>query len=241
VLLILFLIIAVASAQNLENPSNAQDWKALGLAKMSSGDLNGALPALTKACEMDEHDEEACYFLARGLQALGRYAPARLAFEKALRAAPKPMLSRVHRAMALNFVALFMPTEAERHFVQAIRLAGPARRAPTRDTEDPRVDYGAFLFRQGRIDEALRPVEQAVHDAPSSARANLELGRVLLHSDKLSQAATCLEKAASLEPGDSNAHLLLGQAYLRLGKTGDGEREMRLGQERWSHGSSTVK
>jgi tetratricopeptide (TPR) repeat protein len=208
---------------------------------MSRGDLNGALPALTRACEMDEHDGEGCYFLARNLQALGRYESARPVFDKALRAAPKPTLSKVHRAMALNFIALFMPAEAEGHFIQAIQLAGPAQNSPKLNTEDARVDYGAFLFRQGRTEEALRPLEQAVREAPSSARANLELGRALLHSDKLSQAATCLEKAVALEPGNSNAHLLLGQAYLRLGKAIEGEREMRLGRERWTYGSSTVK
>jgi len=37
----------------------------------------------------------------------------------------------------------------------------------------------------------------------------------------------------ALEPGNSNAHLLLGQAYLRLGRTSQGETEMRLGQEGW--------
>jgi len=211
------------------SPASARAWKTLGLVRISNGDLDGALPALGKACELAESDEEACYFLARNLHALGRYESAREAFEKALRAAPKPMLPTVHRAIALNFVALFLPTEAERHFLKAIQLAGPGRNG-----EDPRVDYGAFLFRQGRTQEALRPLEQAVRDAPSSTRANIEWGRVLLHVNKLNEAAVCLEKAVALQPGNWNAHLLLGQAYLRLGRTDQGEREMRLGQEGWA-------
>jgi tetratricopeptide (TPR) repeat protein len=211
------------------SPASARAWKTLGLVTMSMGDLEGALPALGKACELAENDEEACYFLARNLHTLGRYESARAAFEKALRAAPKPMLSKVHRATALNFVALFLPAEAEQHFVKAIQLAGSAKNG-----EDPRVDYGAFLFRQGRTEEALRPLEQAARDAPFSARANVELGRVRLHVDKVNEAATCLEKAVALEPGNWNAHLLLGQAYLRLGRTSQGEREMHLGQEGWS-------
>jgi superkiller protein 3 len=225
------LLIVLALIQNLGNgpAADARSWKALGLASMSNGDLEGALPALSKACELDEHDDEACYFLARDLQTLGRYESARAAFEKALRAAPQPMLPKVHRAIALNFVALFLPAEAERHFLKAIQLAGRGGR----EGEDPRVDYGAFLFRQGRTEEALRPLEQAARDAPSSARANLEWGRVLLHLNKLNEAAACLEKAVGSEPGNWNAHLLLGQAYLRLGKTSQGESEMRLGQERW--------
>jgi Flp pilus assembly protein TadD len=205
------------------SPTSARAWKTLGLVTMSGGDLNGALPALGKACELAENDEEACYFLARDLHALGHYETARDAFEKALRAAPKPMQSKVHRAIALNFVALFLPQEAERHFVKSIQLAGPSPNG-----EDPRVDYGAFLFRQGRTEEAVRPLEQAVRDAPSSARANLEWGRVLLHLNRLNEAAACLEKTVALEPDNSNAHLLLGQAYLRLGRTTQADRELRF-------------
>jgi Flp pilus assembly protein TadD len=212
------------------SPASAPAWKTLGLATMSVGDLDGALPALGKACDLAPQDEDACYYLARDLHALGRYEAACEPFEKALRAAPKVNLPKVHRAIALNFSALGMTADAEQHFLKAIQLNGRA----ARDGEDPRVDYGAFLFRQGRTEEALRPLDQAVHDAPSSPRANLERGRVLLHLEKMNDAVACLEKAVALEPANWNAHLLLGRAYLRLGRTSDGEREMRLGQEGWA-------
>jgi Flp pilus assembly protein TadD len=210
------------------SPKESQAWKMLGLASTSDGDLDGAAAALGKACELAPDDEEACYFLARNLHARGRYEAARVPFEKALQAAPPSMLAKVHRAIALNFAAIGASAEAEQHFVKAIQLAG---RTP--QTEDPRVDYGAFLFRQGRTEEALRPLQQAAQDAPS-ARANLELGRVLLHLNKLDEATARLEKAVALEPGNFNAHLLLGRVYLRLGRIAEGEREMRLGQEGWA-------
>ncbi len=212
------------------SPANAQAWKMLGLATTSGGNYESALPALGKACELAQNDEEACYYFARVLFTLGRYEAAREPFEKALRAAPKEILPKVHRAVAMNFAALSLTTEAERHFVKAVQLNGRT----ARKDEDPRVDYGAFLFRQGRIEEALRPLEQAVRDVPSSARANVEWGRVLLHLDKPDAAAECLAKAVALEPSDWNARLLLGRAYLRLGRTKEGEREMRLGQEGWA-------
>ena len=201
-----------------------------GIRALEAGRLDDAARALGKACELAPADQEACYYFARSLHAMGRYESARKPFEMALRAAPKQMLPRVHRAMALNFYALGMPVEAERHFVKAVELNGRGERGG----EDPRLDYGAFLFRQGRTQEALGPLEQAARDAPSSSRANTEWGRVLLHVDRLEEAAACLEKAVALEPGNWNARLLLGSAYLRLGRTNDGEREMRLGQEGWA-------
>jgi protein O-GlcNAc transferase len=211
------------------SPASARAWKLLGLVATSVGDLDGAVPALDRACELSQKDEEACYYFARNLHALGRYESAREPFERALRAAPKQMLPKVHRAVALNFAALGLTADAERHFVKAVQLNGRA----ARQGEDPRVDYGAFLFRQGRTEEALGPLQQAVRDTPSPARANVELGRVLLHLDKLDAAAVCLEKAVAVEPDNWNAHLLLGRVYLRLGRGNEGEREVRLGQDGW--------
>jgi gluconolactonase len=208
--------------------AGAQEWKVRGLAA-SSSDLNAAATALGKACDLAPGDEEACYFYARNLYALGHYQAARDPFEKALRASPPAMAAKVHRAVALNFAAMGSGAEAEQHFVKAIQLAG---RKPG-GTEDPRVDYGAFLFRQGRTADALQPLEQAVRDVPSSARANLELGRVLLHLNQVEAAAARLEKSVEIAPRDFNAHLLLGRAYLRLGRTSEGEKEIQLGRDGW--------
>jgi len=211
-------------------PADANAWKLLGLATTSAGDLDAAITAFRKACDLAPKDEEACYYLARNLYAQGHYESASASFDMALQAAPAAMLPKVHRAIALNFAALGQSEEAERHFVKAIQSAGRA----SRDVEDPRVDYGAFLFRQGRTDAALAPLQEAVKDSPASPRANLELGRVLLHLDKTEAAVASLEKAVKFAPSDSNAHLLLGRAYLKLGKTAEGERELRLGEQAWS-------
>jgi protein O-GlcNAc transferase len=209
-------------------PANAQAWKLLGLVSTSAGDSEGAVTALRKACDMAPRDEEACYYLARNLHALGHYEAARPAFEKALRASPPPLRARVHRAVALNFAAMGAAAEAEQHFVKSIQLAG----GTPLESEDARVDYGAFLFRQGRTEEALRPLQQAAQDTPYT-RAFLELGRVLLHLGKLDEAAARLEKAVALDPANANARLLLGRTYLQMGRLAEGEREMRLGQQGW--------
>jgi Tfp pilus assembly protein PilF len=204
------------------------------MATASIGDLDAAAAALHRACELGPEDGESCYFFARDLYALGHYEAARAPFEKALRAATPAVAAKVYRAVALNFAALGSPTKAEQYFVKAVELAG---RRP-HDGEDPRVDYGAFLFRQGRTESALIPLQQAAHDMPSSPRANLELARVLLHLDKPEAAAACLEKAVRLEPENFNAHLLLGQAYLRLGRISEGDNETRLVEREWARKNS---
>jgi Tfp pilus assembly protein PilF len=157
---------------------------------------------------------------------LGRYEDSRAAFELALKRTPREFAARVHRGAALNFVALGDEAEADRHFRKAIESGQSG-------AEDPRVDYGAFLFRQGKTAEASKQLNAAVSANPESARANLECGRVLLQLGHLEDAVKRLEVAVRRNPADANAHLLLGRAYQRLGRDADAERELKLGEREW--------
>ncbi len=206
------------------------DWKDAGMKAASAGDFVSAAAHFAKACDADPRDQDNCYFLGRALFTAGRYREAVPAFEKARKAATRAKLDRVERAAGLNFAALDLPAEAERHFKDAIQ----ARQRSDRAAEDARIDYGAFLSRQGRAEEAAVLLEPACLENPRSARAHLESGRALLHLGRPGDAVKRLETAVQLDPANSPARLLLGRAYLQLGRTEEGEREMR-------YGSSTVK
>ena len=222
--MLLFVTLHLLLLQGEQTPSNAAEWKRLGLALASEKKLVAAVGPLAKACELDPKDEGACYYFALTLHALGRWDEARAPFEKALRIAPQRMLARVHRAVALNFMALGRTVEAEQNFKAAIAMRKDAESLP----EDPRVDYGAFLFRQGRTDEALQLLRETVRAAPKSARAHAELGRVLLHSGKPDAAVERLEKAIELDPRTPSIRLLLGRAYLQMGRVEEGQRQLQL-------------
>ncbi|MSV30337.1 MAG: tetratricopeptide repeat protein [Bryobacterales bacterium] len=218
----------------------AADSKMLGLTAASAGDLETAAKHFGKACELAPKGEDNCYYFARTLHALARYGEARTPFEIALKSAAGKKRERVERAVALNFVALDRPEEAERHFRESLL----ARAASDRSGEDAGIDYGAFLSRQGRAAEAVEVLGQTLKDAPDSSRAHLEMGRALIHLGRTELAAQRLEKAVKLDPAAWAARLLLGKAYLELGRAADGERELRLGQAGWSrqdYGSSTVR
>jgi Flp pilus assembly protein TadD len=222
------------------SPSKPSAWKALGLVLMGANDYRGASAPLGRACALDPKDEDNCYLLGRSLFVLGQYDEAVQPFEKAMRAAPPANQAAVHRATALNFVELGMTQEAERHFRDAIRLY----RAAAAAQPDPRVDYGAFLIREGRAQDALEMLHQSVSASPGSPRAHAELGRALLELDRPAEALGPLKSAVELDPAAWAGRLLLGKAYLRLGRTEEGERELRLGREGWTkqdYGSSKVK
>lgn len=222
-----------------EQPQSAEIHYGLGLVYAAQGRREAALAPFGRACELGLKSENACYLYALDLYALTRYQEAVEPFEKALRAAGQDTRWRVHRAAARNFEALARAADAERHFREAIRLY----QGQERGAEDPRVDYGSFLFRQGRTAEALGPLEEAVKALPASARAHTELGRVLLQLDRANGAAERLETAVKLDPNDWAAHLLLGRAYVQLGRSEDAERELRIGRQGLERpqGSSIVK
>jgi Flp pilus assembly protein TadD len=222
-------------------PTHAGAWKALGAVYAAGGELRLAVVPFQKACELNPQEEDACYYLGRSLFGLNRYDAALPAFQKALHAAPEHSLWRVHRGLALVFDSLRRPEDAERHYVKAVQLnrgrAGP--------DEDPRIDLGIFLFRQGRTEESLRPLEEAVRASPSATRVRSQLGRSLLQLNQLETAIEHLEKAIQLDAEDWPTHLLLGKAYFRLGRIAEGERHTRTGEKGLAaedyYGSSKVR
>ena len=207
-------------------PRRADAWKALGAVHVAERDYRAAEEPLRQACTLNPQQEDACYYLGRNYYELSRFEEAVAAFEKAL-----PLDAgkrwRVHNGMALAIEGLRRVEAAERHF----RLAVETWPGGGRPDEDPRIDLGVFLFRQGRAPEAIRAFQQVVSASPASARGRFELGRALHAGGLLAEAAGQLEKALELEPARWEAHLLLGKVYSRLGRAGDAERHNQLGQE----------
>ena len=173
------------------SPSKPSAWKALGLVLLGANDYRAASVPLGKACALDPNDEDNCYLQARSLFVLGQYDEAVQPFEKALHAAPPANQAAVHRAAALNLVELGMTQEAERHFRDAVRLY---RASPGVPQPDPRLDYGAFLIRQGRTQTRSRCFVSPYRHRPRSPRAHAELGRALLELDRPAEALTAVEE-----------------------------------------------
>ncbi len=215
-------LLALVHAQ----PASAAAWVALGRVYAARSRFDAALAPFEKACALDAAGTEACYYLGRCLYVLNRFAPALDALAKARAASPPENAWRVERAWAQDLAALGRADEAERHFLEALRQS----RGRPCGIEDPRIDYGVFLFREGRVEESLAPLEEASATAGAPARAFAELGRTLLHLGRLDAAIKTLEKAVALEPNNWPAHLLLSRAYFRAGRNSDGEREAKLGE-----------
>jgi protein O-GlcNAc transferase len=208
-------------------PKNATAWKALGVVYAAQQNFDAAKRPLQTACGLNPALPSACVYYGRTLYLLNRFQPAIEVLRHAM--ATDRQNAEIYRLLGLSLEGLGETDEAGSAFREAIRLDRGSS-----PNEDPAIDYGVYLFRLGRAEEAVAPIETALAHHPGAARAHLELGCVLLSLDRLTEAESHLERAVALDPSSSRAHLLLGKVYLRLGKT-------KAGEEQLSQGSRTFK
>ena len=206
-------------------PGNPQMWKSLGVALAAAEDYEGGASAFQQACRLGPALADACYYYGRSLYALNRFTPAIAPLKQALTADPGDW--RALAALAQIHEALGEPADAERTFTRAVALY-TAPTAQRSGADDPRTSLGVFLFRQGRLGEAIEPLRHAVRDKPDAAKAQFELGRVLYQTGTLEEAIQHLTRAADLRYG-SAAHLLLGKALLRAGRDVEAQPHLKLG------------
>jgi Tfp pilus assembly protein PilF len=203
------------------SPKDAQAWKVLGVVYAAKGDYALAEEPFRRACELKPDLVDACYFLARARYARDRFEPSLEALKKALAVDAKPW--RIRLAMAQSLEGLGNAAEADKEYRAAISL--------NKDMEDARVAYAHFLFRQGRLADARKQLEETVTRFAKSARAHYELGRVLMQVEELNGAVEHLEKSVSLDPASRSTRLLLSKVYFRLGRAEDAQRQLTAAGE----------
>lgn len=197
-------------------PKFAEAWKVMGVVYAAQGDYPMAEPVFEKACRLAPKLEDACFYHGRVLYLLNRFDDALAILKPLSKSDP-----RAHRIIALCLDGLGRWPEAEAAYRQAIRHDPGG--------EDPRIDYGVALVRQGEARQALSYLREAEKADRQPARASLELGRALVQLDRLQEALPYLQKCVSLEPQSASGHLLLGRVYLRLGMPDRAKVHLELG------------
>lgn len=174
-----------------------------------SGDWEGMSLLLHAALEEDPDNAALLCWAAMAERELGREGSAYDLFRRTLAAAPDdPHLM----AMAGNGIAAFDDPDAE----GALRTA--ALMAP--QLPAARLYYGAYLSREGMLDEALRELDAARELDPDDPAVALERGVALaLKGDPGAQAE--FERALGLDPEDGWIRVLLGLALLEFNPQGD--------------------
>lgn len=111
-------------------------------------------------------------------------------------------------ALAGAGLAAFDDPDAE-SVLRAAAVTGP-------DLADTRLQYGAYLAREGMFDEALEHLRAGARLAPDDPTMHSELGIALALKGDFSAAAESIGEALSLAPDDSWSRVLLGLIEVEL-------------------------
>ena len=177
-------------------------WQvAAAMPLLEQGRFADAVPFLENACARQEAN--GCYLLGRALFTLDQYEKARTVLTPLIGSDRDPW--RVHDALGAVEEASRRPTDAERHYREAV--------AGNRDrSAEPRYHFGRFLVREGRPEEAIAILSPAAAKFPAYELVRFELGRALYQSGRMGEAEAQLKSAPSLEEARRLLQKLLRQS-----------------------------
>jgi hypothetical protein len=99
------------------------------------------------------------------------------------------------------------------------------------DNGSSSCDQGLQAFRQGRTEEAIRLLKDAVEQDPRDHRAYLVLGAAHIKQRELDAAIAAFEAACRLRPELAHCHYNLGLAYQKAGRPEDAIAAFRVALE----------
>jgi len=147
--------------------------------------------------------------LASGYIKRKNYEIAKEKLDKAINDDPKYVPA--YTTMAVLMDILGEPTEAENYYLEALDI----------DPKNPelRNNYGTYLCRQGRIDEALEQLEKALknqfYETPEKSHANI--GYCLMQADNpdYRKAERHLRSALKVDPNMASALIGMGELAIK--------------------------
>jgi tetratricopeptide (TPR) repeat protein len=250
------------ASEAIPHLQSSPDKTTLGIAQIQTGDLPAAVANLQVALTAHPNDPDVLYYLGRASGLLAKQSIDTLL-------AAYPDSARAHQAMAENYFVLRRMQDAEKEYLEALRLRPGLPEAHLALGE---VYAGAFQWpkaeEQFRIQAKLQPGNAEA--AYRLGEALLEQGKArearaeLIRADKLMpdmpETLYSLGKAASLENDNAaaekawtkllsiekqsalaaQAHFGLAGIYRKEGKTAEAKQEMQAFQS-LQNASSTAK
>jgi Tfp pilus assembly protein PilF len=186
------------------------DLKIVGLNYVLLNDYSNAIKWLEKAVTFEPKNKDAWYYLGRAYYSQGLLPEATKAFSTVLQLSPRD--PRAENNLGLILESQVKPDEA----LAAYRNAIAWQSETNQQSEQPYLNLGSLLLDQNRTEEAVAPLERAVHLAPSNSTCRLKLGTAYLRGKRLLEAQRELEEATRSDPENAAAHFQLARTYKQL-------------------------
>ncbi|HOY66319.1 MAG TPA: tetratricopeptide repeat protein [Candidatus Ozemobacteraceae bacterium] len=186
-------------------PDNPGFRDSLGWAAFKNTQFDKAVQELEKAVNMSPDVYEPHYHLGTVYYVTKRH-------EKAIRMYEKAVELRPTSAEALNNYA-YLLTEIERDIDKAEKMA--VRAVKIEPNNASYIDtYGWVLFKQGKVEEAIRTLRKAASLAPDVGEILMHLGKAYLHIAQFETALEYFRQALKADPGLENMQRELYQAIV---------------------------
>ncbi len=186
------------------------DLKIVGLDYVMLNDNAHAVKWLERAVDLEPKNKEAWYYLGRAYYTEKNVPDARKAFLTVLDLDPRD-------AKAENNLGLIFESEAKViEALDAYRQAIAWQHESPRPSEQPYVNLGNLLMKEGRTEEAIPHLQRAVALASRNAFCHLKLGQAYRRVHRPDEARWELERATQLEPENATAHYQLGRLYQEI-------------------------
>lgn len=235
------------NAEAIVHLEKVQEQTALGIAQIGTGQLQQAVENLQAALAKHPNDPDLLYYLGRASGLLSKQSIDTLL-------AAYPDSARAHQALAENYFVLRQMPQAEKEFVEALRLrpdtpelhlelglvyAGSSQwpkaeaefRAQSKlqpGNAEAAYRLGSALLQQGKAREARIELQRADRLQPDMPETLYSLGKAAALASDNAAAEKAWTKLLSIEKGTSLAaqtHFALAGLYRKQGKTADAERE----------------
>lgn len=205
-----------------ENPADGSSHKILGLNYFMLGKGDLALSELKRTLELVPTDFEACYYLGRLYFTNNKMPLALETFQKAIELDPSSV--KAHNHLGQTYEALAQYPAARMAYLKAIELE---QRQNTR-SEWPYFNLGVLCLNEGRAQEAIEYLRQALDRKPIWSEGKAKLATALLTLGKDEEALALLNEAIKINPGNVAARYRLAQLLTKLGRRDEARQQYLL-------------
>lgn len=92
-------------------------------------------------------------------------------------------------------------------------------------------NLGIAYIEKDQYSQAIERLKEAIRLQPKQADSYLNLGLAYLLNRNQEEAITNFQQAIRIKPANAQAHEYLGRIYLQIGRTAEGQEELRLADE----------
>ena len=185
------------ASQAVSHLEKAQDEAALGIAQLEAGNLAEAITNLQAALAKHPNDPDLLYYFGRASGLLSKQSIDNLL-------AAYPDSARAHQAMAENYYVLRQLPQAEREFLEAMKLRP--------DIPKIHLELGLVYASSSQWSKAEEAFRAETKLQPGNAEAAYRLGNALLQQGKVKEARTELTRSDGLQPQMPETLYSLGKA-----------------------------